>query len=177
MYSLESPHRDTKYFAILSGTMINHQWLELPISRISYHGPKDFRAIEVRVYLSIYLSMRRYRCQDWLPLILKVFSLKRLHTKPLVNTSVLQKESICSTPKSLRIQVYSKRKAFAPPQSLRIQVYSKRKAFAPHQSPCEYKCTLKGKHLLHTKVLANTCILQKESICSPNPCEYKCTLK
>ena len=30
--------------------MINHQWLELPMSRTNSHGPKDVRAIEVRLY-------------------------------------------------------------------------------------------------------------------------------
>ena len=30
--------------------MINHQWLELPMSQRNFHGPKDVRAIEVRLY-------------------------------------------------------------------------------------------------------------------------------
>ena len=30
--------------------MINPQWLELPISRTIFYGPKDVRAIEVRLY-------------------------------------------------------------------------------------------------------------------------------
>ena len=30
--------------------MINPQWLELPMSRMNFHGPKDVRAIEVRLY-------------------------------------------------------------------------------------------------------------------------------
>ena len=30
--------------------MINPQWLELPMSRTNFHGPKDIRAIEVRLY-------------------------------------------------------------------------------------------------------------------------------
>ena len=32
--------------------MINPQWLELPMSRTNFHGPKDVRAIEVRLYVS-----------------------------------------------------------------------------------------------------------------------------
>ena len=32
--------------------MINPQWLELPISRTNFHGPKAVRAIEVRQYIS-----------------------------------------------------------------------------------------------------------------------------
>ena len=31
--------------------MINPQWLELPMSRTNFHGPKDVRAIEIRLYL------------------------------------------------------------------------------------------------------------------------------
>ena len=30
--------------------MINPQWLELPISRTNFHGPKAVRAIKVRLY-------------------------------------------------------------------------------------------------------------------------------
>ena len=30
--------------------MINPQWLELPMSRTIFYGPKDVRAIEVRLY-------------------------------------------------------------------------------------------------------------------------------
>ena len=30
--------------------MINPQWLELPMSRTNFHGPKDVRAIEVQLY-------------------------------------------------------------------------------------------------------------------------------
>ena len=30
--------------------MFNSQWLEQPMSRINLHGPKDVRAIEVRLY-------------------------------------------------------------------------------------------------------------------------------
>ena len=33
--------------------MINPQWLELPMSRTNFHGPKDVRAIEVRLYFSL----------------------------------------------------------------------------------------------------------------------------
>ena len=32
--------------------MINPQWLELPMSRTNFHGPKDVRAIEVRLYMN-----------------------------------------------------------------------------------------------------------------------------
>ena len=71
MYSLESPHRgdsneytqhtiiffeDRKHFHKLSsfaswpGAMIKSHWLQLPISRTNFHGPKDVRAIEVWLY-------------------------------------------------------------------------------------------------------------------------------
>ena len=33
--------------------MINPQWLELPMSRTNFHGPKDVRAIEVRLYYAM----------------------------------------------------------------------------------------------------------------------------
>ena len=39
-------------FASWPGAMINPQWLELPISRTNFHGPKDVRATEVRLYFS-----------------------------------------------------------------------------------------------------------------------------
>ena len=32
------------------GAMINPQWLELPISRTNFHGPKDVRVTEVRLF-------------------------------------------------------------------------------------------------------------------------------
>ena len=35
--------------------MINPRWLELPLSRINFHGPKGVRAIEVRLYLALLL--------------------------------------------------------------------------------------------------------------------------
>ena len=31
--------------------MINPHWLELPMSQINFHGPKDVRATEVLLYL------------------------------------------------------------------------------------------------------------------------------
>ena len=34
--------------------MINPQWLELPISRTNFHGLKEVRAIELRLY-----------CEQW----------------------------------------------------------------------------------------------------------------
>ena len=36
-------------FASWTGGMINPQWLELPMSRTNFHGPKDVRAIEIRL--------------------------------------------------------------------------------------------------------------------------------
>ena len=38
-------------FASWSGVMSNPQWLELPLPRINFHGPKDVRAIVVLLYL------------------------------------------------------------------------------------------------------------------------------
>ena len=36
-------------FAFWPGVIINPQWLELPISRTNFYGPKDVRAIVVRL--------------------------------------------------------------------------------------------------------------------------------
>ena len=42
--------------------MINPQWLELPMSRTNFHGPKDVRASEVRLYMVIQMRpMRKSR--------------------------------------------------------------------------------------------------------------------
>ena len=68
--SLKAPHRgdSTEYtqqtliedlktspklfpFASSSGAVINLQQVELPMPRINIHGPKDVRAIEVRLYV------------------------------------------------------------------------------------------------------------------------------
>ena len=38
-------------FSSWPGALINPQWLELPMSRTNSHGPKDVRAIEVRLYV------------------------------------------------------------------------------------------------------------------------------
>ena len=38
-------------FASWTGAMIDPQWLELPISRTNFHGLKQFRAIEVWLYV------------------------------------------------------------------------------------------------------------------------------
>ena len=35
------------------GALINPQWLELPMSRINFHSPKDVRAFEVRLYVTV----------------------------------------------------------------------------------------------------------------------------
>ena len=38
-------------FASRPGAMINLHWLELPMSRTIFQGPKGVRAIEVRLYM------------------------------------------------------------------------------------------------------------------------------
>ena len=38
-------------FASLPRAMIIPQWLELPMSRTIFQGPKDVRAIEVQLYI------------------------------------------------------------------------------------------------------------------------------
>ena len=73
MFSLESPRRchsnvhstynrcvenrkdlpKLSLFVSWTDAMNNPQWLELPMSQTNFHGPKDVRAIEVRLYYSI----------------------------------------------------------------------------------------------------------------------------
>ena len=48
-------------FASRTGAMINPQWLELPMSRTIFYGPKDVRAIEVRLYI-IYTTKYQQLC-------------------------------------------------------------------------------------------------------------------
>ena len=36
--------------------MINPQWLKPPMSRTIFYGPKDVRAIEVRLYVALYCT-------------------------------------------------------------------------------------------------------------------------
>ena len=38
-------------FASWPSTMINSQWLELLMSRTSFHGPKDVPAIKIELYI------------------------------------------------------------------------------------------------------------------------------
>ena len=38
--------------------MINPPWLELPMSWTNFHGPKDVRAIEVRLYVPVKILIR-----------------------------------------------------------------------------------------------------------------------
>ena len=46
--------------------MISPQWLELPMPRTNFHGPKDVRAIEVRLYTQRHVfawtGPYEYRC-------------------------------------------------------------------------------------------------------------------
>ena len=41
-------------FASRPGAMINLHWLELPMARTLFRGPKGVRAIEVRLYVICY---------------------------------------------------------------------------------------------------------------------------
>ena len=38
-------------YAFWPGAIIKPHWLELPLSRHNFYGPKDVRAIEVRLYI------------------------------------------------------------------------------------------------------------------------------
>ena len=46
-------------FASRPGAMINLHWLELPMARTLFHGPKCGRAIEVRLYMYNPVSILR----------------------------------------------------------------------------------------------------------------------
>ena len=58
--------------------MINPQWLELPMFRTNFHGPKDVRAIEVRLYLLSFqykqVNLHAYRAGFYKKLISIKFS-------------------------------------------------------------------------------------------------------
>ena len=41
---------------LLTGTIVNPHWLELPLSRTNFYGPKGVRAIEVRLYKQLNLQ-------------------------------------------------------------------------------------------------------------------------
>ena len=44
---------ELEIFASRPGAMINLHWLELPIDRTIFCGPKGVRAIEVRLYIEV----------------------------------------------------------------------------------------------------------------------------
>ena len=46
-----------RFYASWPGAMINIHYLELPLSRTSFHGSKGVRAIEVRLYLYILFTI------------------------------------------------------------------------------------------------------------------------
>ena len=56
-HNIPSRSRISKRYPFLAsrpGAMINPHWLELPLSRANFHGPKGVRAIEVRLYLDYF---------------------------------------------------------------------------------------------------------------------------
>ena len=42
--------------------MINPQWLELPMSQMNFHGPKDVRATEVQLYADMKAQVSLHIC-------------------------------------------------------------------------------------------------------------------
>ena len=46
-------------FAYWTGAIINLQWLELPMSRTNFYGPKDDRAIEIRLYTKNFTTKKQ----------------------------------------------------------------------------------------------------------------------
>ena len=74
-------------FASLTCAMINPQWIELPMSRTNFHGPKDVRAMEVRLYACVF-----YRILNFFILF---FFFQIFHIFNLFHASILWK-CICS---------------------------------------------------------------------------------
>ena len=52
IYRISERHPKLSPFTYWPGAMINLQRLELPMSRTNFHGPKDVRAIEVRLFIN-----------------------------------------------------------------------------------------------------------------------------
>ena len=53
-HKIPSCYRNSKrypYYASCPGAIINPHWLELPLSRTNFHGPKVVRTIEVLLYI------------------------------------------------------------------------------------------------------------------------------
>ena len=59
-------------FASRPGARINPQWLELPISRTNFQGPKDVRAIKVRLYIGKFCVLGRKRTYKMKYVLLKI---------------------------------------------------------------------------------------------------------
>ena len=74
--------------------MTNPQWLELPMFRTNFHGPKDVRAIEGRLYIVLVLLymllMSRVNCFWW------DITLTRLLARHYVNTPFLRDITLTS---------------------------------------------------------------------------------
>ena len=59
-HNIHSGRRISKrypYYASLPGAIINPHWLELPLSRTNFYGPRGVRAIEVLLYMLIIQAM------------------------------------------------------------------------------------------------------------------------
>ena len=65
--------------------MINPHWLELPMSRVNFHGPKDAQAIEVRLYKLFKFDV--YFALAWLLRILGPMKFSKLPIKFSKGTS------------------------------------------------------------------------------------------
>ena len=52
-HNIPSCYRKSKRFLLCPRPFANSNphWLEQPLSRTNFHGPKDVRAIEVRLYI------------------------------------------------------------------------------------------------------------------------------
>ena len=91
--------------------MINPQWLELPMSRTIFHGPKDVQAIKVRLYFGtlrrgVILSGELSPSELYLS-----HSEKRSTLKERIYSPYLENRNISEIPRNGRIMLHSLREA------------------------------------------------------------------
>ena len=71
-------------FASWTGAMINPQWLELPMSRTNFHGPKDVWAIEVRLYLVCIKRKSAYKHVPYAQIQI-ILRMRKISFRPLLS--------------------------------------------------------------------------------------------
>ena len=134
--------------------MINPQWLELPMSRTNFQGPKDVRAIEVRLYFSFNKSIllpvkSRPR---WLSRILVRLVIRRSRgsisagSGNIISWRLIMKY----VPLSLPLIQEGQPVSFLAKECPQYWLTSKRTKLSPHPTPLPRKVWL-GKLTLNSK--------------------------